>query len=362
MSKTGDKGFVSVVKNTFRKAVLVGSVVLPLTFSDCERPPDPVPDDKPPVCTVQYKSSTSGDSPLSVPLKVVGAPGTNPLGKNTLHIDDKTVTISNDKDTTIVLYAGKHSVYAESIDTKGMIGKSNTTNIRVNIVPGWSPNSYYSWPKGPVNLFVSDDASDEFNQKKTQLDRDALLELYRVSDTAHIPTGIRTINGTEIGFLCVSVSILFEYNSHDWKDLYDYAWSDPRKYGWYNEENIDSMFVHQGTIKRRAAHKAPIYTADVSDSHIQNYCVTGDDLHDGNAINFIEMMKNVSGTKVRPGQKGIPLNYPNLTLNYSYTYRDDKGRNCCGNIRLVKYNLVNGVLQFVATNPNVEVIMTRNGK
>mgnify|MGYP007017321921 CR=1 FL=1 len=28
----------------------------------------------------------------------------------------------------------------------------------------------------------------------------------------------------------------------------------------------------------------------------------------------------------------------------------------------VDYNVVNGVIQFVATNPNIEVVMTRDGK
>jgi hypothetical protein len=47
-------------------------------------------------------------------------------------------------------------------------------------------------------------------------------------------------------------------------------------------------------------------------------------------------------------------------LFYNYKYVDYNGRNCLGNIPLVWYTLENGVLRYEETNPNANVIMTRD--
>lgn len=314
-------------------------------------------------------SNVSGDSPFQTRLKLTGTPCCTPLKKYELHIDDKVFTKSTPFDTLVTLYAGLHQVYGEVIDGENKIGETDITPINVAIVPGegakWITGGggyLFPFPKDPVNLFLYPGDS-EYNSLTSKEERDNYIEHARATDiTPTIPIGLEfIINGKVYGFKCVQVSYLFEYNCHDWKDLYTPYFSDPRVYGWYNGENIDSIHVHGGTIKFRDSHKLPIYTVGAAPGHTMNYAVTGDDLRDGRSINFVEMMYGVSGSNVQPGEKGIPLNYNGLILGFSYTYVKD-GCTWYGSMPIAEYNIVNGVIQFVEINPNVEVVMTRNSK
>jgi hypothetical protein len=311
-------------------------------------------------------SVLTGDSPLQTRLKLTSAPGSIPLWKYELNIDDKVFSRSTPIDTLITLYAGLHKVSGKVYGANNTSASTPIIDIDVKIVSGdgakWIAGGsgiLYPLPKGPVNLFeYPGDA--EYNSLTTKEERDNYIENARITDiTSNIPTGIDfLINGKVYSFVCAHVSELFQYNNHDWKDLYDATQIDTRKYGWYNGENFDSIYVHGGTIKFRDSHKAPIYTAQVAPTHAMNFAVTGDDLRDGNAINFVEMMYGVSGSNVKPGEKGIPLNYNGLMLGFSYTYIKD-GLTWLQSVSAVEYNIVNGVIQFVATNPNFEVIMRR---
>ncbi len=64
-------------------------------------------------------------------------------------------------------------------------------------------------------------------------------------------------------------------------------------------------------------------------------------------------------TKLQPGHVGVPTDYPDFMLYYSYTYVKDS-RNTYGNIPVAAYNIKDGVLNFVATNHNVTVIKERD--
>jgi hypothetical protein len=164
--------------------------------------------------------------------------------------------------------------------------------------------SAFPLPKEPINLFLPQEVSS-YDAFKTKVERDNYIETSRANDiTPNIPTGLHTVNNILYGFACVQASMLFEYNSHDWKDLYV---SDKKACGWYAGEILDSIYVHAGTTKFWASHIAPVHTADVSPSHQMNYAVTGDDLS-GNSINFVETMYQVSKSNVKPGELGIPLN------------------------------------------------------
>jgi hypothetical protein len=104
-----------------------------------------------------------------------------------------------------------------------------------------------------------------------------------------------------------------------------------------------------------------VFVAVVSSTHQLNFGVVGNSLYEGKSLDFIEALYPVSRSNVQPNDGGgIPLDYPDFALYYTYNYKDAKGRNCFGGIPLVKYNLVGGVLNFVSTNPNVDVIMTRD--
>ncbi|MDX9948540.1 MAG: hypothetical protein RBS38_14360 [Bacteroidales bacterium] len=290
--------------------------------------------------------------------------GSNVTGLYELHIDDKVVSKSTPFDTLVTLYAGPHKVFGKVYGTNGT-NTTAITDIDVKIVYGenykWS-NGLAPFPKGPVNFFeYPGDA--EYNSFTTKSQRDNAIEVARVTDiTSKIPTGLDfLINGELYGFACTHASYLFQYNCHDWKDLYTPYFSDPRMYGWYNGENFDSIHVHGGTIKFRDSHKVPIYTAFVPLTHTMNFAVTGDDLRDGKSINFVEMMYGISKSNVQSGDVSIPLNCDGLRLGFAYTYVKD-GRTWYVSMPAVDYNVVNGVIQFVATNPNIEVVMTRDGK
>lgn len=304
-------------------------------------------------------SNVSGDSPLQTRLKLTG---TNVTGLYELHIDDKVVSKSTPFDTLVTLYAGPHKVFGK---VYGVNGSSATpvTDIDVKIVGGkWivgGAGVAYPFPSGPVNFFVYP-GDAEYNSLDNKVKRDNAIENARVTDiTPNIPTGLDfIINGITYGFACGQASTLFEYNCHDWKDLYTIEFVDPRVYGWYNGENFDSIHVHGGTIKFGGSHKVPIYKAQVAPTHIMNFAVTGDDLRDGKSINFVEMMYGLSKSNVQPGDPSISLNYNGLMLRFGYTYFKD-GRTWRASVAAVEYNVVGGVIQFVATNPNIEVVMTR---
>jgi hypothetical protein len=194
--------------------------------------------------------------------------------------------------------------------------------------------------------------------------------MVRASDiTPTIPTGPHIVGKDTIGWACAQASRLFSTNCMDlgidpliYQGKINFQDSYVKMYDWYSGDNFDSIDIHRGTLKFMGTHKAPIFTADVSPSHQMNYGVTGNDLKDGKSNNFIETMYLVSRSNVQPALYGgpIPMDYPGFTLYYEYKYVDNAGRNCLGSIPVVKYNLANGVLNFVASNPNVDVVMSRD--
>lgn len=214
-------------------------------------------------------------------------------------------------------------------------------------------------PKGKINLFMyKDSAQNDFNDLKTPSARNNYAESIRASDiTPTIPTGVHVVNGKEYGWACVQASGLFEYNSNDWKDLYD---SDRKKYGWYAGEVLDSIYLYGGTTKFRGSHKAPVFGVQVSPTHQINYIITGNDLRNGKSLNLIETMYKISKSNVQFDGMLYPMNFDDFMLYYAYSYIDGNGRNSYGNIPVVKYKLEDGILKFEATNPNVDVILTRD--
>jgi PKD repeat protein len=296
---------------------------------------------------------TSGDSPLNVRFKVSGTDKDNDISSYRLYLDGKVDSSSVPIDTSMTFFPGTHSVYAEVVDKHKLSNATSTTTINIFAVGSWM--NQFPLPKGRVNLFMPDSTQVEYNGLKTKLDRDNYLSVAAANDIcARIPIATPTINGIRYVFLCVESSVLFQYNRHDWLDLYNEG---KKNFGGYTDEVLDSMYVHSGTGKFRNTSPAPVFTADVSPSHMQVYAVSGDDLS-GSSLNLIEEAKGL--TNLQPGQEGVAFTYPDFTLYYAYTYKDALGRNSLANIPIVKYSVENGMFKFLGTNPNLDVILERD--
>jgi hypothetical protein len=288
--------------------------------------------------------------------------------------EDKVVNKSTPFDTTITLYHGyaKEGIYyigGEAFDKMNNSIRTGDRNINVSKVGGiWE--TLFPFPNSRVYLFATLDPNDEYNKLKTQSERNAFLENIRANDiTPTIPTGVHTVGGKDYGFACAQASRLFSTNCIDLgKNPYIYNGKENgqdvyiKMYNWYNDGNFDSIYVNRGTLKYAGNHRAPVFTAQVSPTHQMNYAVTGNDLREGNkSIDLIETMYRISKSNVQFDGMLYPLNYDDFMFYYTYKYIDD-GRNCQGNIPIVKYKLENGVLKFEGTNPNVEVALTRDAK
>lgn len=370
-------GLVGIVRDIFRKALIVGSIVVPLTFSGCEPDdPDPDPVDHSPKGKIEYSSPTTGDSPLQVHLSFSATDIDNDISTYKLHIItvdndytsiNKVITKSTPFDTTMTLYYGysmdgRYSVYGEVFDKKNNSDRTPTMTIMVGEVRGiWDVSMDY--PKSRVYLFATPDPNDEYNKLENKLDRDNAIENMRANDiTPTIPTGLNLlVNGVRYSWACGYTADLFAINSID-LGKNPYSGISNKIYDWYMGDNFDSIYVHHGTLKYMGSHKAPIFVAKVSPSHVMNYAVTGDDLRDGKSINFIETMYKISESNIQLDKWLIPLNYDGFTLAYAYKFIDYNGHNAFGSFPAVKYDLENGVLKFEATNPNIEVALTRDAK
>jgi hypothetical protein len=302
-------------------------------------------------------SATYGTSPLTVRMKASGTDKDNDISTYVLYLDGEVLdSLSRPVDTTMTFRPGTHTVSAQVFDKKRLNNKTSNTTINIDQTNDFWNNGM-PLPKGKVNFFVSSDSTAEYNTFPDQSGRDNYLSIEAVNDIcARIPIGVRKINGVDYGFLCVPSSSLFEYNSHDWEDLYD---SDRKIYGWYKGENIDSIYVHGGTIKFRRSHNSPVFTVQISPVHLQNYAFTGNSLS-SESVNFIEAA--VAKTKLKSGQEGVPTDYPDLRCYFSFTYKDDLGHDNYGNVPAIAGDFTSGVEHFTGFNPNLDIIMTRDDR
>jgi hypothetical protein len=63
---------------------------------------------------------------------------------------------------------------------------------------------------------------------------------------------------------------------------------------------------------------------------------------------------------LQTGQVYIPMNADTVLLDYSYLFKTETYDKNKASITVVWFKIVNGQLQFVATNPNTEIYMTRD--
>ncbi|MZQ48608.1 MAG: hypothetical protein GT598_06355 [Bacteroidales bacterium] len=363
----------------------ISALALFLALSGCHKSDDPEPEpvDHSPKPKIEFLGPVSGDSPLKVPVRLTATDGDNDISKYELHIGTTDNLYSNviimdapatSIDTVLTLYHnngaldvshphdvfGVYYIYGEVFDKQGNSSKTGRTDIRVKMVrDDWEGN--IPMPKGRAYLFATVNPDDEYNKFKTKLERDNFIENARANDiTPTILTGLDIlVGGVSYKWACANIADLFTINSLD-LGKNPYFSPTTKIYDWYMGDNIDSIYVHGGTLKYAGSHRAPIFAAHVSVNHSLNYAVTGDDLRDGKSINFIEAMYNISKTNVEFDGIIYHRDYDDLTLHYAYHFINYNDDNELGAFPAVKYDLVDGKLIFKGTNPNIEVPLTRD--
>ena len=364
-----NNGLVGIVKNTFRKALLIGVVAGTLSFYGCHKPAD---DPVSSTCSINFLSSTSGNSPLSVPLKVSGTSGDDPVVGYRLHVDDRVSPVKSSViDTTLILYAGSHKVYAEAVTSSGASVHSSSYNIDVNWVSGpdkeWARVSSIPLPKGPLNLFVSRDntpAALEYNSASDRAQRDALIAS-RVDANwlSHFPSSGKPLvfncNNYMIGGVIASIASLGS-------NLYFTEWSnkDFKLFDWYSGGDPDSTRFHGGSFGGAGTSGMPMLemtTTSPNGGHGMNAIFSDDDLsvESSNKLDF-----EVNATNIASGQYYFEKNCT-ATFLYPYSYTttvNSVTKNYLTEVKAMIVDYVNGVATNVRYNPNVELVKTRNSK
>jgi hypothetical protein len=254
----------------------------------------------------------------------------------------------------MTLYAGNYTIHGEIVDVQNSSVSTSAKSIVVDMNdPVFWNRSDFPVPKGPVNLFETPGSTPQeiaYNVLTTQAARNAVMPGKVTSD----------ITGKIIPpLVCNKTTPLFVYNSHNWgKDLYD---GNELIYGGYDDENQDEMRARGGTRKYFGTLGIPAYDLEIPDvAHQMNYVLTGDDVRNPKSYCLIEAAWPWLATNVQPGQVYVPTKADKVLLYYVYTYKTDQHEKNIGGIPVVLLKIVDGQLQFVESNPNIEIIMTRD--
>jgi len=313
-------------------------------------------------------SDVDGISPLSSRLKITVTQGSSPIKEykifisgrgpyNRYSLKDKIILNSRPIDTLITLYAGTYNLYGEIIDDENYTVKTSEMLIEVHADPNW--DSFFDIPiEGPINLFETPGFTPqeiEYNAIKTKEARDAILPGKVESDISS------KIMGTN--WSCGKVAQLFCLNSRNFgKDIYENPLNLLPIYEGYDGDNLDSILFHGGTTKYFGTLGLSSGMVEIIGFlHAMNYVVTGDDLSDPDSYNFIDAQPAFKATNVKPGQFFFPLNCDTLRLIYYYVNRDVDGLHVknLGTCLVARLKIVNGEVQFVGINPNIEIFRTR---
>jgi hypothetical protein len=327
----------------------------------------------PSTCSINFLSSITGDSPLSLPLKVSGTSGNNPIVGYRLHVDDRVSSVKHSPiDTTLTLYAGSHTVFAEAVTSSGAYVSSSSYNIGVNWVSGpdkeWARSPIIPYPKGPLNLFAPRDNTSvalEYAAASNRSQRDALIAS-RVDGTwlSHFVVGpdkpyVFNCNNYMIGAVVASIKSLGT-------NLYFEEWSnkDFKLFDWYPGNNPDSIGFHGGTFDGAGSVGLPMLELTTESSignHAMNAVFSDDDLS-------LESLNNVdfeyNATNIKSGQYNLWAN-GKATYAYPYSYTTTSNgvtKNNLTEIKIMIVDYVNGVATNVRYNPNIELVKTRSGK
>jgi hypothetical protein len=253
----------------------------------------------------------------------------------------------------MTLYAGNYTIHGEIVDVQNSSVSTSAKSIVVDMNdPSFWRRSGFPVPRGPLNRFEmpgSTPQEREYNALTTQAARNAAVKVKVESDI----TG--KINPP---LVCNKTVQLFVCNSHNWgKDVYI---SSGLIYDGYDGENQDEIRAHTGTRKYFGTLGIPTGFVDIpATNHVMNYVITGDNIEDPNSYNFIEAAWPWVKSNVQPGQVYMPMNEETITAYCSYDY-EYGGKVHLANLPVALLKIVDGQLQFVKSNPNIEIIMTRD--
>jgi hypothetical protein len=333
-------------------------------LASCHKDPDitppiiPPPVKDTPPTAILYTSPTSGTAPLSVHMNVSGTKGTNDITSYRLFLDGAIADSSKYPiDTTITFLPSSHAIYAEVVDTKRLSNQTASTTIRTDQKNDeWF--TFFQLPKGKVNPFIYPDSTAEYNTKNLS-EKKAFLATATANDiTATIPEGVYTINGKQYSWRCTTASRQFSTNCIDYgSNAYEDIINDEKMYQWNMSMIRDTIIKYHGTLAKMGSHKAPVFRVQIAPDHTLNWAVPGNDLKKQEALYFIEASEGKGNVDL--SEDGIPSDYDTVMFSYNYKYVKD-GKNGEGNISIAKYTMKNYKLTFIASNPNIDLIMTRD--
>jgi len=324
----------------------------------------------PSTCSINFLSSTTGDSPLSLPLKVSGTSGNSPIVGYRLHVDDRVSSVKNSPiDTTLTLYAGSHIISAEVLTSSGAAVTSPSYNIDVNFVRGpndeWYLLPFIPYPKGPLNLFAPRDNTPvalEYAAATNRAQRDALIAS-RVDGTwlSHFPPSDEPLFNCNNYNQCALVASIASLGTN----LYSGIGADAIKlFDWYSGNDPALIRDHGGTFYGAGYVGLPMLALGTEGSiggHAMNAVVSGDDLS-VESFNNVDFLYNA--TNIKSGQYNLWAN-GRATYGYPFTYTTTEGgviKNHLIGVSIIVVDYVNGVATNVRYNPNIELVKTRNGK
>ena len=349
------------LKKTIKKILLVG-MAIPLILTSCHKDPDitppiiPPPVKDTPPTTTMYASPTSGTAPLAVHWNVSGTKGTNDIRSYRLYLDGAIVDSSKYPiDTTITFLPSTHTAYAEVVDTKGLSNQTSSTSIRIDQKKDeWF--TFFDLPKGKVNPFIYPDSTIEYNTKNLSGKKDYLATAAANDFVATIPGGVYTINGKQYSWRCTTASRQFSTNCIDYgSNVFEDIINNVKMYNGNMSTIRDTIIKYHGTGAKMGSHKAPVFRVQIAPDHTLNWAVPGNDLKKQEALYFIEASEGKGNVDL--SEDGIPPDYDTVMFSYNYKYVKD-GKNGEGNISIAKYTMKNYKLTFVASNPNIDLIMT----
>jgi hypothetical protein len=323
-------------------------------------------------CSIDFLSSTSGDSPLSVPLKTSGVSGSDPIVGYRLHVDGKVSSLKKSSiDTVLVLYAGSHTVFADALTASGKSVSSSSYNIDVNWVSGpdleWARLSSIPLPKSPLNLFAPRDNTAgalEYDAAPDRIHKDALIaSRVDANYLSHFPSSdtppVFNCNNYMIGAVIGSIKSLGT-------NLYFEEWSnkDFKLFDWYTGTDPLYIRAHGGTFDGAGDGGLPVLEL-TTESSIGNHgligIISGNDLS-VSSMNNLDFQFNI--TNIVFGQYDL---FKNCKATYSYPYSYTTVENGVTKTHLTEINVmivdyVDGAATNVRYNPNIELVKTRNGK
>ena len=192
-------------------------------------------------------------------------------------------------------------------------------------------------PLKNINLFISQDDTEQakiYNSAKTYAQRDSIREA-RIKE-----------DWTDTGpwANCNESVLQLLVNSHNWNK--DINYSGRPIYNGYNGLDINLINENNGTIADMGKLGLPIHSIDFYDpvtlkeGHGQNYIVLGDTLAYEN-IKVTEPTNDVSYT-LGDGTSPLPKTIEEIQLFYTYTYKDEKGKENYWKIKVLGYKSEDG--------------------